>query len=227
VATAREVLEQLNDLADRGRLSGMSRYGISTDRALGVSIPEIRALARRVGRDHELAAALWDSEIHEARLLAGMVDDPALVNQDQMDAWALEFDSWDLCDQVCGNLFDRTPYAFLKAVEWSWREEEFVRRAAFALMATSAVHNETAKDEEFEALLPIIRGAATDERNYVKKAVNWALRQIGKRNANLNRKAIETARQIQKLDSRAGRWIAADALRELTSETVNKRLASR
>src|SRR5439155_10160053 len=111
-------------------------------------------------------------------------------DQDQMDAWALEFDSWDLCDQVCGNLFDRTPYAFLKAVEWSWREEEFVRRAAFALMATSAVHNETAKDEEFEVFLPIIRSAATDERNYVKKAVNWALRQIGKRNANLNRKAI-------------------------------------
>ena len=227
MATVREVLEELRSVGDPERLSGMARYGIATKRALGVSIPELRALARRLGSDHELAMGLWDSEIHEARILASMVDEPERVTQDQMDAWVLEFDSWDLCDQVCGNLFDRTPYAFLKAVEWSWREEEFVRRAAFALMAASAVHNKSAGDEEFEVLLPIIRRAADDDRNYVKKAVNWALRQIGKRSPGLNRKAIETAKQIQKLDSRAARWIAADALRELTSDPVRKRLANR
>ncbi len=153
-----------------------------------------------------------------------MIDVPSEVTESQMEAWALDLDSWDLCDQVCSNLFDRTPYAFRKAVEWSGREEEFVKRAGFALVATSAVHRKDAEDREFEVFLPIIRVASTDERNYVRKAVNWALRQIGKRSPTLNAAAIEAAKVIQKQDSKAARWIAADALRELTGAPVRERL---
>ncbi len=223
----RKVLSRLRVAADPSRLEGMGRYGIETGKALGVSIPELRRLARSVGRDHELAGALWATGIHEARILAGMVDDPAEVTEEQMESWVRDFDSWDLCDQVSGNLFDKTPFAFRKAVEWAGREEEFVKRAGFAIMAWSAFHDGEAEDREFEAFLPAIEAAATDERNYVKKAVNWALRQIGKRNGALNRKAIATAKQIQRIDSKAARWIAADALRELNSPAVRSRLSGR
>jgi len=205
----------------------MQRYGINTRRALGISVTELRGLARRIGRDHDLSVALWDSRIHEARILASMLDDPAEVTEAQMEAWVLEFDSWDLCDQVCGNLFDRTPFAFNKAVGWSSREEEFVKRAGFALMAWAAVHRKDLPDERFEVFLPIIHAQATDDRNYVKKAVSWALRQIGKRSPTLNAHAIRTAEQIQRLDARAARWIANDALRELESPAVRVRLARR
>lgn len=220
----REVLSRLRAAADPSRLEGMGRFGIETGTALGVSIPELRKLSRGLGHDHELAAGLWATGIHEARILAGMVDDPAEVTEEQMEGWVRDFGSWDLCDQVCGNLFDRTPFAFRKAVEWAGREEEFVRRAGFAIMAWSALHDREAEDREFEAFLPLIEAAATDERNYVKKAVNWALRQIGKRNRALNRKAVAAAKRIQRIDSKAARWIAADALRELTSDAVQERL---
>jgi len=220
----RELLRELNQVADPSRLSGMARYGIATDKALGVSVPDLRKLARKVGKDHDLAADLWKTEIHEARLLASMIDEPARVTEAQMEAWVHDVDSWDLCDQLCGNLFDRTKYAFRKAVEWSAREDEFVKRAGFALMAVAAVHRKDVDDREFEAFLPIIRAEATDDRNYVKKAVNWALRQIGKRSQTLNRKAIETATKIQHIDSRAARWVGSDALRELTSDAVQERL---
>ena len=227
VPSARAVLEQLRELGDPSRLSGMRRYGINTRRALGISVTELRGLARGIGKDHDLALALWDSRFHEARILASMLDDPAAVTESQMQTWVLDFDSWDLCDQVCGNLFDRTPYAFDEAVRWSSREEEFVKRAGFALMAWTAVHRKDVPDERFETFLPIIRAQATDERNYVKKAISWALRQIGKRSATLHAHAIRTAEQIQQLDARAARWIANDVLRELRGPAVKARLARR
>jgi 3-methyladenine DNA glycosylase AlkD len=219
-----EVQKELDAIADPNRLAGMASYGISTTNALGVSIPELRRVARRLGNDHDRALALWTTGVHEARILASMTDEVARVTPSQMDAWAHEFDSWDLCDQVCGNLFDRTPHAFRRARIWSARGSEFVRRAGFATMACAAVHRRDVGDEPFEAFLPVIVGASTDERNYVKKAVNWALRQIGKRDSALNRKAIATAREISALDSSAARWIAADALRELTSPAIQNRL---
>jgi 3-methyladenine DNA glycosylase AlkD len=227
VQRVRVVLQQLNGLGDRTRLVGMARYGIATDKALGVPVPELRALAKTLGTDHELAISLWDSEIHEARLLASMVDDPERVTEAQMEAWVHDLDSWDVCDQVCGNLFDRTRFAFRKAVEWSGREDEFVKRAGFVLMAVAAVHRRDVDDTTFEVFLPLIRAEATDGRNYVKKAVSWALRQIGKRGPELRRRAIETASQIRRLDSRSARWIAADALRELESDAVRTSRAAR
>jgi 3-methyladenine DNA glycosylase AlkD len=202
----------------------MSRFGIETRGALGVTVTELRRLARRIGRDHDLAAALWESEIHEARILATMVDDPAHVTEAQMERWVSDLGSWDLCDQLCGNLFDRTPFVFDVALRWSRREEEFVKRAGFALMASSAVHRKDVRDARFEVFLPAIRAQANDDRNYVKKAASWALRQIGKRSLGLHRKAIATARQIERIESRAARWIARDVLRELESAAVQERL---
>jgi len=181
-------------------------------------------MAKETGRDHSLAQELWASRIHEARIMAGFVDEPKLVTAEQMENWVKDFDSWDICDQVCSNLFDRTPFAHKKAIEWSNREEEFVKRAGFVLMAALSVHDKSAVDDEFLIFLHIIKREATDERNYVKKAVNWALRQIGKRNSTLNKKAIETAKEIQKLGSKSARWIASDAVRELTSKSVQDNL---
>ncbi|HEX7464909.1 MAG TPA: DNA alkylation repair protein [Actinomycetota bacterium] len=221
------VLRELEAAADPNRLPGMARFGIATGKALGVSVPDLRRMARTIGPNHRLALGLWDTTVHEARMLAGMIDEPSRVTASQMDAWVRDFDSWDLCDQVCSNLFDRTRFAFGKAEQWSRRKPEFEKRAAFALMAATAVHRKDVGDEPFEAFLPLIRASATDERNYVKKAVNWALRQIGKRNAHLNRLAIAMAGEIRAIDSKAARWIASDALRELTSEAVLSRLDRR
>jgi 3-methyladenine DNA glycosylase AlkD len=206
----------------------MARFGIDTRTALGgTSVPQLRSMARRVGKDHELAAALWATNVLEARLLATMVDGPMQVTEEQMEAWAMEFRSWDLCDQCCTNLFWRTPYAWPKAIEWSLRQEEFVKRAAFVLMAVLAVHDKKAADARFVDLLAIIERECEDPRNFVRKAVNWALRQIGKRNLELNREAVECAIKISKRDSKAARWIAADALRELRSDAVQARLRLR
>lgn len=202
----------------------MSRFGIDTTRAVGVTVTELRRFARDLGHDHELAAALWASGVHEARLLASLVDEPAMVSQAQMEAWVADLDSWDVCDGVCGNLFDRTPFALDKAVEWSSREPEFEKRAAFALMASAAVHRKDLPDAAFASLLPVIRAQAIDERNYVKKAVSWALRQIGKRSSGLNSQAVRTAERIERIDSPAARWVARDALRELRSDAVQARL---
>ena len=221
---ARDVVRTLERMGDRSRLEGMARFGIDTGRAVGVTVTELRRFARDLGHDHELAGALWASGVHEARLLASLVDEPALVSEAQMEAWVADLDSWDVCDGVCGNLFDRTPFALDKAVEWSSREPEFEKRAAFALMASAAVHRKDLPDAAFASLLPVIRAQATDERNYVKKAVSWALRQIGKRSSGLNPLAIRTAEQIERIDSRAARWVARDALRELRSDAVQARL---
>lgn len=202
----------------------MSHFGINPESALGIKIPVLRGMAKELGKDHELALALWASGVHEARILASMIDDPKLVTEGQLESWAAEINSWDLCDQCCGNLFDRSPYAYDKALEWSSREAEFVKRAGFALMAYLAVHDKKAPDETFENFYPAIAAQARDERNFVKKAVNWALRQIGKRNRSLNESALAVVSEIEQIDSKAARWIAADARRELTSEKVQARL---
>ena len=220
----KEILKELKSLSDPKAVEGMASFGINPNNTYGVSIPQIRAIAKRVGKNHELAQELWNSGIHEARILAGMVDDPEMVANKQMDSWVRDFDSWDVCDQCCSNLFGETEFAYKKAFEWSSKEEEFVKRAGFVMMAVLAVHDKEAKDEEFTKFLPVIKRKSVDERNFVRKAVNWALRQIGKRNRNLNLAAIKTAREIQKVDSKSAKWIAADALRELTSDAVQKKL---
>ena len=202
----------------------MTRFGIQSSNSFGVSVPKLRTLAREIGRDHSLAQQLWETELHDARLLATMVDDPRQVTADQMDKWVRSFDSWDVVDGSCGNLFDKTPFAVAKAKEWCKREEEFVKRAGFVLMAELAVHDKKAKDLVFLNFLPMIIGGSSDDRNFVKKAVNWALRQIGKRNLKLNKAAVSTALRIQREKSGAAKWIAADALRELKSPHVLKRL---
>jgi 3-methyladenine DNA glycosylase AlkD len=215
----------------------MARYGINVENAFGVSVYELRKVAKRLGTDHDLALALWATGNHEARLLACFVDDPAAVTAEQTEAWAADFDSWDICDQATTSLFDLTPHAWPKAAEWAAREAEWIRRAGFALMAGLAVHDKTAADRAFVKLLPLIERGASDERNFVKKAVNWALRNIGKRNRTLNIAAVACARRILTAankragserggdpGSRAARWVATDAIRELTSEKVRARL---
>jgi 3-methyladenine DNA glycosylase AlkD len=219
-----DVIKKLKSLSNPKAVEGMARFGINPENTFGISIPNLRKMAKQIGKDHTIAQQLWVSGIHEARILAGMIDELEMVTEKQMENWVKDFDSWDVCDQVCSNLFDKTSFAHKKVREWSKRKEEFVKRAGFVLMAALAVHDEKAKDKEFKIFFPIIKKEAIDNRNFVKKAVNWALRQIGKRNLNLNREAIETAREIQKMDSKSAKWIASDALRELTSKAIQKRL---
>jgi 3-methyladenine DNA glycosylase AlkD len=222
--SAGEIIQKLKSLASPKNVEGMARFGINPNNTLGISVPVLRDIAREAGKDHQLAQELWASSIHEARILACFIDKPEMVTELQMESWVKDFDSWDVCDLCCSDLFDRTKFAHQKAVEWSGREEEFVKRAGFTLMAALAVHDKKASDADFLKFLPIIKRESTDERNFAKKAVNWALRNIGKRNLDLNKMAIKTAEEIQKIDSKSARWIAADALRELTGEAVQKRL---
>lgn len=217
-------LALLQENARPEALEGLARFGITGDQRLGLSMPVIRRIARTLGRDHALAQALWDIGIPEARIVAGLVAEPAQLSSRQMDAWAQGFASWDVCDQVCGSAFLASPLAWCKVRAWASHRDEFVRRAAFALLATLAVHDKQASDEDFAAVLPLIEAAASDERNFVRKAVNWALRNIGKRNPALNVAAIATARRIQQQGSRPARWIASDALRELQGQAVQARL---
>jgi 3-methyladenine DNA glycosylase AlkD len=219
-----EIVGQLHALASSRDRVGMARFGINTTRALGIGTTSLRRIGRTIGKDHDLALRLWDTRIHEARILASIVDDPSAVTEEQMEAWAGEFNSWDLVDQCCSNLFDKTPFAWDKAVEWGNRDEEFVKRAGYSLMACLAVHDKAASDSKFKRLFPVIRRGATDERNFVKKSVNWALRQIGKKNRRLNALAVAEAEIIRAMDSKAARWIASNARRELTSEKVQSRL---
>lgn len=231
------ILAELRSMGSERDRAGMARYGINVENAFGVSVLELRRIAKRLGTNHALALALWATGNHEARLLACFVDDPALVSAKQMEAWAREFDSWDICDQATTSLFDLTRHAWAKANEWAGRDEEWVKRAAFTLMAGLAVHDKAATDRAFRKLLSVIERGAFDERNFVKKAVNWALRNIGKRNRALNAAAIASAEKIRSVaNKRAGgerggdprtrsaRWVAADALRELTSEKAQARL---
>jgi 3-methyladenine DNA glycosylase AlkD len=220
-----EIMTRLKSLANADNVAGMARFGINPKNTLGISIPTLRAMAKEIGRNHPLALRLWSSKIHEARHLASLIDDPALVTEPQMEKWVNTFDSWDICDMCCGNLLDKTPFAWEKAFEWPRRPEEFVKRAGFVLMAALAVHDKKTHDREFLKFLPYIKKESSDDRNFVKKAVNWALRQIGKRSSFLNTQAVKTANQIKNSESKSAKWIAADALRELTGPAVQKRLS--
>ena len=224
MAMAKEVLDILKSKAKPDQLEGMARYGMAVEQRLGVSVPAMREIAREIGKNHQLALELWSTGIAEAQMVASMIDEPDEVTDTQMEDWVKDINSWDVCDQVCMNLFEKSPLAWRKIIEWSEREEEFVKRAAFSLLACLAWHDKKAGDEKFTALFPVIMRGATDERNFVKKAVNWSLRNIGKRNRNLNKAVIDTAREIQCLDSKAARWIASDAIKELKSDAVQRRL---
>ena len=219
-----DIIQKLKSISDPEAVKGMARFGINPENTYGVSIPNLRKMAKETGVDHDLAQRLWESNIHEARILASMIDDPKMVAEAQMDAWVNDFDSWDVCDQCIMNLFEKTKIAYQKAVEWSARDEEFTKRAGFVLMARLAVSDKKADDTHLGRFLSILERESTDNRNLVKKAVNWALRQIGKRNLSLNEMAIKAAGEIQQIDSRSAKWIAADAIRELTSEAVQKKL---
>ena len=223
----RQAINELRAKSNPEARDGMARFGISTNGAVGVSMPYIRRIAKEMGKDQELALELWESGIHEARILAGLIAEPSKTRKELMERWAADFDSWDVCDQVCSCLFVKTPYAFEMAVQWTRRDQEFVKRAGFVLIAQLAVHDKKIEDARFLELLPLIVEQATDERNYVKKAVNWALRQIGKRNAYLNKLAIEISETIKSMDSRSARWIAADALRELRNPKTLSRIEKR
>ncbi len=220
----KEIIMELESLSNPDDVAGMARFGINSNKAYGVRMPELTRIAKKTGKNHELAEQLWSYGYTETRILASLIDDPEKVTEEQMERWALEFNSWDVCDQCCMKLFRKTPYAYQKIHQWSTREEEFVKRAAFTLIATLAVHDKKADDAQFEELFPIIIEASTDERNFVKKAVNWALRQIGKRNLTLNKKAIQVSEKIGNIDSKSAKWIAKDALRELESEKIQERL---
>jgi len=219
-----EAMRLLQAQARPGELAGMARLRIAGAGRLGLSVPAMRTIARQLGRDHPLALALWGTGIADARIVAGYIADPARMNGRTMDAWARGFDAWDVCDQVCGSAFLTAPAAWAKVQAWSMREPEFVRRAAFALLATLAVHDRTSPDARFAAALHWIEAAADDERNFVRKAVNWALRNIGKRNLALNAQAIAAARRLRARGTKSARWISADALRELTGLPVQARL---
>jgi 3-methyladenine DNA glycosylase AlkD len=224
MASVEVMVDRLKKLSRPDQLEGMARYGMAVERRLGVAIPDLRRMAKELGTDHRLALGLWRTGIAEARILASMIAHPSRLTETRMEKWVKEFDSWDVCDQVCMNLFEKTPFAWKKINQWSRREEEFVKRAAFALLACLAWHDKAAGDDLFIKALPSIREGAADNRNYVKKAVQWALRNIGKRNAGLNLAAIRAAREIQRIDSPSARWVANGALKELRSEAVRQRL---
>jgi 3-methyladenine DNA glycosylase AlkD len=212
---SREIIAEMRELANPGNLEGMARFGIDTTAALGLTVPQIRAISRRAGRSQTLAEELWASGIHEARWLASLVADPQTITASTMDRWTRDFDSWDVCDACCCNLFDRTPHAWAKIPGWAADKREFVRRAAFSTIAALAVHDKAAPDRVFLGALPLIEKYAFDDRNFVRKAVNWALRNIGKRNARLLPAAIACAERIRDQGFKSARWIASDALREL------------
>ncbi|HCA80239.1 MAG TPA: DNA alkylation repair protein [Bacteroidetes bacterium] len=221
------LLRQLHRLADPAVAKGAERFGIKGANVLGITAPRLRALAKTVGTNQELSLALWPTGFHEARALAALIGDPALVSKRQMERWVRDFDNWAVCDACCAELFIYTSYAGECAFRWSSQKEEFVKRAGFVMMASMAVHLKRLGDDKFIPMLRAIKRESTDERNFVRKAVNWALRQIGKRNSNLNLLAILTAGQIGAIESRSARWIASDALRELESAAVRRRLQSR
>ena len=217
--TVKEVLTELKSLSNPAHFAQLERFGIESSNALGIKIPDLRLFAKKVGKNHELALELWKTEIHEARILASFIDDPKQVTELQFDTWVKDFDSWDICDQCC-SLLIQTPFAKAKIEAYSSADEEFVKRSAFVLMCALVIYDKKAGNESFSAYFELIEREAWDNRNFVRKAVNWALRQIGKRNEILRIKAIECAERIQCQDSKSARWIAADALRELKSEAV-------
>ena len=205
-------------------LENLARFGITATKAFGVSMRNIQVLAKRIGRNHEFAAALWDTGWYEARMLTAFVDEPARVTPAQMDRWCRDFDNWGICDTLCFKLFDRTPHAWAKVAQWSDKRDEFVKRAAFALLASLSTHDKTTGDGPFLDSLVLIERAATDERNFVKKGVNWALRGVGRRNAALNAAAVTVAQRLSASPEAAARWVGRGALKELTSRAVMRGL---
>ncbi|MEW6716390.1 MAG: DNA alkylation repair protein [Chloroflexota bacterium] len=224
---AEEVMEKLRAVAKPENLAGMNRYGMTVEKRLGVSVPEMRRIAKEVGKDHGLALELWKTGISEAMMIASMVDVPKEVTEEQMEEWVIDFNSWDVCDQVCMNLFEKVPFVWKKIRDWAEREEEYVKRAAFALIACLAWHDKEIEDQAFVNLMPVIKAGATDGRNYVKKAVSWALRNIGKRNVKLNRIAKQVAEELGEVDSPSAKWVALDAIRDLNSEATQRRLSGK
>jgi 3-methyladenine DNA glycosylase AlkD len=220
----KEVISKLKSMYNQENVDGMKKFGINPSTAFGITVPDLRKLSKQIGKNHRLALELWHSRIHEARILATMIDEVEKVDGKQVESWINDFDSWDLCDQACFNLFRYSSFAFDKAKELSSRKEEFVKRAGFAIMAGLAVGDKASKDDKFWPFLKIIAAEAQDERNFVKKAVNWALRQIGKRSRRLNQMAIKTAEEIEKLDNKTAKWIAKDALKELKDPKILARL---
>jgi 3-methyladenine DNA glycosylase AlkD len=222
--TVEQVLRELGKHTNKKSLTGMARFGINTSKAFGISIPTIRGIAKEIGPDHKLALELWKTGYHEAKILCSMIADPAKTTPVLMNKWVKDFDSWDVCDQCCNNLFVNTPYSKEMIYEWNDSPLEFVKRASFVLMAVSAVHAKNLNDNDFLQFLPLIEKYSVDERNFVKKAVNWALRQIGKRNRNLNSIAIDFSSNLAKIDSKSAKWIANGAIKELTNRKIQLRL---
>jgi 3-methyladenine DNA glycosylase AlkD len=222
-----EILFELHQKESPSNKLAMARFGIKTETALGMDIPFLRLLAKKYKRNHVLALQLWQTNIHEARILACFIAHAKEVTEELMELWVKDFNSWDLCDQCCGNLFDKTPFVFKKAFEWANREEEYIKRAGFVLMAAAAVHLKSVENEVFLSFFPIIEAKANDDRNFVKKAINWALRQIGKRNLILNKEAIILAEILKNSSNKTARWIGSDAYRELTHENILKRIHSK
>lgn len=217
---SKTILKLIKANGNPANLKGMQRYGIRFDEAFGCNIPFLRNIARQYRNNHELALELWATGIHEARIVAFLIDNPAKVTKVQMEKWLKDVKSWDICDGLCSNLFRKTGFAYEKAIEWSYRKREFEKRAGFVMMAVMTLHDKTLNTNDFDLFFDRIKEESIDERNFVKKAVNWALRQIGKRNYELNSKAIKCAEEINKIDSRSARWIASDALREFSTDTT-------
>ena len=219
-----EILEKLKSKSRSDRLEGMARYGIKIDKRLGVSIPDIRKIAKDFGKNHETALDLWKTGYADAKITAALIDEPEKVTETQMEEWVIGIDSWDVCDQICMNLFDKTTYAWKKIIDWSERKEEFVKRTAFSLLACLACHDKHADDNKFIEYFPLIKKNASDDRNYVKKAVSWSLRHIGKRNLNLHKAALKLADEIKQIDSKSAKWIGSDVVRDLNSDSTLRRL---
>ena len=219
-----DIIEKLKSKSNKNQLNGMAKYGIVVNNRLGVSIPDIRKIAKEFGKNHKIALELWRIEYADAKITAALIDEPEKVTESQMNDWVKDIDSWDVCDQLCMNLFDKTPLAWKKIFEWAKRDEEFVKRAAFALLACLALHDKKASDEKFIEYFPLIKEHSIDDRNYVKKAVSWSLRHIGKRNLNLHTAALKLAEELKKIDSKTAKWIGSDTIRDLNSNPTLRRL---
>ncbi len=224
--TSNEILENLKPLKNEKNIAGMARFGIRSEHALGIKIPVLRQMAKDIGRNHQLASELWKSPVHEMKILAIFIEDYKQVDEEQMDAWVNDFYSWDICDQACSTVLDKTPIAIQKSFEWTSSEKEFVKRAGFVMMACLSVHDKKSDDSLFEQFFPYLIKEAGDGRNFVKKAVNWAIRSIGKRSMNLRSKALDLCATILKEhpESKAARWTVNDAVRELNDEKIITRI---
>lgn len=225
--TLQFVIDELKKHGSEYNRQGMARFGINAEKAFGVNVPVMRALAKKIGKNHKLALKLWESGYHEARHVASMIAEPKLLTKSQMNKWVKDFNSWDIVDGTCSNLFRKSPYALEKIFEWAEKKQEFIRRTGFSLIAYLAVHDKKRNDVEFLQFFPLIKKYSIDERNFVKKAVNWSLRQIGKRSPFLKEKAVELAEEIKTIDTKSARWIANDALRELKNSKTYIRNSKR